>query len=237
MKYLLMGALPMSGNLPVATSKAIEMTRVIEPLTAGQPRVVRQWHLLHRSLLVFSLCALISGGLLYYGYTHTNQAEKAYQNERMQLEKHRRDYQAATQARQLYQAYIGQFRQFVARGYIGEEQRLLWVEAIRAINRQLQLPVLKYTMSPSRVFALADSTPPLPPQFTMHESTIKLELGLLHAGDLNAFLAALKQRAKGLFEVRECYLTLAFGAVHFDTEKANVNAVCQLSWYTLSINN
>lgn len=172
---------------------------------------------------------------MYYSSAHFNQVNDTYNSERRKFEKLARDSRAAARERQTYRDYIDQFERYSKLGYIGPERRLSWIETLQDVNRVLKLPVLKYAISPRQPLELKNTGFDLDEKVTVYESVMQLHLGLLHGGDLFVFLSELKKRASGLFEVRSCDLILASSELHFDTEKPNINASCQLAWYTIGI--
>ncbi len=193
------------------------------------------WDLLRQHLLLFIVCAGIAGSLAYYSTVQFNEVNKMYNKQLTRFGKLARDYRIAIKEEQLYRAYVDQFEQFTKKGYIGEEHRLVWIETLQNINRTLKLPVLKYNIKPRQPIELQNVDFSLNDKITVYESVMQLDLGLLHGGDLYVFLSELKKRARGLFEVRGCDLKLASTELRFDTTHPNVNALCQLAWYTIGV--
>ena len=68
-----------------------------------------------------------------------------------------RDYRTATQQEAVYRAHVDQYEQFTENGYIGQERRLSWIEALQDVNRELKLPVLKYDIRPRQAFELRNT--------------------------------------------------------------------------------
>ena len=186
-------------------------------------------------LSVFIVFAGLAGALVYYSSARFDQVNDTYHSERRKFNQLTRDYRTAIQEEAVYRAHVDQFEQFTENGYIGEERRLSWIEALQAVNRELKLPVLKYDIRPRQATELRDTDFVLNDKLTLYESVMQLNLGLLHGGDLFVLLSELKKRASGLFEVRGCDLRLASAELQFDAQHPNVNALCELAWYTIGV--
>ena len=193
------------------------------------------WDLLSKRLILLVVCVAISVVLIVFSSLRYSAVTSAYENERRQFNKYARDYQSAIQEEKLYKAYVERFEQFEQKGYIGKEQRLMWIEVIQDINRTLKLPVLKYNIRARDSFELVNSGIAVDPNVALYESVMTLDLGLLHTGDLYVFFSELEKRAKGLFEIRGCDLQRVTGPLRSNARQANVNAKCLLSWYTVQV--
>lgn len=115
-----------------------------------------------------------------------------------------------------------------ARGVIGEEQRLEWVELLKDIRDQRRLLDLKYEIAPQRSL---DADPGK--GYAFFSSTMKLQVKLLHEEDLTRLLSDLRQRAKALIQVRKCAVTRLPRGVSEDGIPAQLQAECQIDWITL----
>lgn len=173
--------------------------------------------------------------MAYYSSARFDQVYDTYNSERRNFNQLTRDYRTAIQRERVYREHVDQFDLFSKNGYIGEEHRLSWIEALQDVNRELKLPVLKYDIKPRQAFELRDTEFVPNDKITVYESVMQLNLGLLHAGDLFVFLSELKKRASGLFEVRSCDLQRASSELLFSAQNPNVNALCQLAWYTIGV--
>lgn len=116
------------------------------------------------------------------------------------------------------------FNQLQARGLIGEEQRLDWIELLKSIHEQRRLIDLEYEIAPQRSL---DANPGSDLDF--YASSMKLHLKLLHEEDLTRLLADLRNQAKALLQIRSCKVDrLANGS-----GQANLSADCEIDWITL----
>lgn len=121
------------------------------------------------------------------------------------------------------------FVELRARGLIGEEKRLEWVDAIRQAQEQRQLPPLSYEIEPQQSVRL-ESALDLG-DYQLQGSRMRLHMDLLHEMDLFNFFDDLRQRS--FFAVQDCSikrLGVAAGTVGAPT----LGADCTLNWITLA---
>ncbi|MCL4801341.1 MAG: hypothetical protein KJ025_17240 [Burkholderiales bacterium] len=94
------------------------------------------------------------------------------------------------------------YRRLLASGVIGDEQRLDWVETIGQIKTDRKLFDIKYQIEPQRTLDLPGLTPSGEVEFRV--SPLRVEMQLLHEGDLLAFLDDLRRNLKSHVMVRSC---------------------------------
>jgi hypothetical protein len=125
-------------------------------------------------------------------------------------------------------AYADRYARLAAAGAIGSEQRLGWAATLRDLASGLGLPYLRFSTGPQVTIA-ADQLPT--DAATTRSSTMEIQAGLVHEGDLLRLLAGLRA-APGLFSVQACRLERS-GTVAPEPGKANLAGVCQLQWLSV----
>jgi hypothetical protein len=114
------------------------------------------------------------------------------------------------------------------RGVVGDEQRLEWVELLKAIREQRQLIDFQYEIAPQRPLdATAGSG------LSYFVSTMKIQLKLLHEEDLTRFLDDLRLQAKALIQVKSCNVSRLPRSSSGQGTPALLQADCQIDWVTL----
>lgn len=121
----------------------------------------------------------------------------------------------------------GTFQTIAARGIIGPEQRLEWVELIGDIRRQRQLIDPEYEFQPQ-----APLGSPIG-DFQFVGSPMAVRLPLLHEGDLIGFLDDLHARAPALVQPRECSIERQQAQATRGGPPINLVATCELQWITI----
>ncbi len=115
-----------------------------------------------------------------------------------------------------------------ARGVIGNERRLEWIELLKDIRDKRQLIELQYEIAAQR---------PLDPNpigdYAFFVSTMKVQLKLLHEEDLTRLLDDLRQQAKALIQVRQCSITRLPREAAERGTAALLQAECLIDWITL----
>lgn len=115
-----------------------------------------------------------------------------------------------------------------ARGIIGEEQRLDWVEEIRDIREKRKMLDLQYEFAPQQSL---DKTAVA--GYNFYTSTMRVRMKLLHEGDLLNFINDLRVRAKAFIKVKVCNVVRIDRGTNI-TDVATLNAECQIDWITIA---
>lgn len=133
----------------------------------------------------------------------------------------------ARQQQQLVAGHLAAYRTLAARGFVGPETRLAWIEAVQLANRDAGLYGLEYRLAPRQ----PERARGLPLGYT----AMTLTLPLLVETDLPRFLTAVRARAPGLVRVRGCRLTRLSDAPFQAVNQPLLQAECELRWYTLAL--
>ncbi|CAB1369914.1 hypothetical protein [Denitratisoma oestradiolicum] len=125
---------------------------------------------------------------------------------------------------------IARFQQLSARGILGRERPLDWVEELRALSQEHSLIGLEYELGPPH--ALPDDAFPAS-GYQALSSPMKLRIRPRHEGELLDFLDALRDQASALLRVRRCVLERSRAPTPDQTPPATLEANCELEWITL----
>ena len=118
---------------------------------------------------------------------------------------------------------FARYQNIEARGYIGGERRLDWVEQIRKIKTNRKLLDIQYELEPQKVLESNSSG------YDFMVSTMKLQMQLLHEEDLLNFLADLRDSIRAYTSVKSCDVVrrTILGS------PAQLTADCTIDWITL----
>lgn len=97
---------------------------------------------------------------------------------------------------------IDEYRRLLHRGLIGPEKRLDWVDALLIVQEENKLSDLQYSIDPQKPFDYPGVTQSAGVETL--SSPMKLELNMLHEGDLFRVLAGLRQRLPPYMAVNDC---------------------------------
>ncbi|MDR0578454.1 MAG: hypothetical protein LBI87_13220 [Candidatus Accumulibacter sp.] len=123
-------------------------------------------------------------------------------------------------------ALFGQLR---ARGALGDERRLEWVELLQEIRDRHRLIEMRYEFAPRRAI---DRDGARAEKLGLYASAMKLQARLLHEEDLTRLLGDLRRQAPALIQVRRCDLARLPGAGDALRE-GTLRADCLIDWITL----
>lgn len=120
------------------------------------------------------------------------------------------------------------FHRISAQGIIGEEQRLEWIELLKAVREKRKLIDLRYELEPQRPLDGAAGS-----GFSFFVSPMRVHLELLHEEDLTRFLDDLRGQAKALIQPRNCLLSRQASDHSSAMAATHLFAECRIDWITL----
>jgi hypothetical protein len=180
-------------------------------------------------ILLLLVAASVSAAGVFWSHRQDTEARAALQHEQTALNAARaREQQGQREARLIAQ-HLDAYQAMVARGFVGEESRLAWIEAVHLANQDARLYGLTYSLSP-RAAAPARLAGGLP----LKQSRMVLKMPLLVETDLPRFLDALHARAPGLFRVSRCRLARTTDAPPQPVNRPELDAECELLWFTVT---
>jgi hypothetical protein len=99
-------------------------------------------------------------------------------------------------------ANLQQYQALAARGILGEEKRLDWIDTITAIKNERRLFNIGYSIEPQKELDYPGFAPGGGVKFEF--SRVKIEMQLLHEEDLLNFIDDLAKRGRSYLAVRSC---------------------------------
>ncbi len=182
------------------------------------------------------IMAALGGGAAWSALQLQKSSEKTFKDATAARGDIRSKLARAREEQAELQDKIARFQALKARGYIGPEQRLDWVETIARIKAARRIFKLEYDFIPQRpVDAAILPGGASAGGFEIMASQMRLQLQLLHEGELLALLADLRNSVQALIQVRSCTLDrVATGGAPADRgNPAHLKAECTLEWITL----
>lgn len=184
---------------------------------------------LKTSILLLLAAVSLSAAGIFWSSMHNTEARTELQRQQAMLDAAReRQEQSRTDARLIAQ-HLDAYRALIARGFVGEENRLAWIEAVHLANRDARLYGLTYTLSP-RTAAPPDLAGGLP----LKQTRMAVKMPLLVETDLPRFLDALRLRAPGLFRAGQCRLSRLADTPPQAVNRPELDVECELLWYTVA---
>jgi len=118
------------------------------------------------------------------------------------------------------------FQRLRQSGIAGPERRLEWIELLRDLQYRLRIPGLNYE------FGARQPLYPGGGDTVYFASPMRMQLRLVHEGDLLRILANLQSEAKALVLIRQCTLA-PLGESGPANDLAQLSAECDLRWVTI----
>lgn len=189
--------------------------------------------LIRSRVIALSCVVLLSGAIvapsLYYLV--------AIRNEKREMEMELRSTRSNIARLQgdvvLIQTYQRDYELMERRGFLEDENRLLWIEQLETTAARLDLPDLRYQIDAQR--QLSNAPYSIPANIRLHESTLNFESSLLHEGDLVDLFSGLNQLKAGVFALDHCKLLRAKSGV-IASLAANFVGRCHILLYTAEDN-
>jgi hypothetical protein len=186
-----------------------------------------------RNPLLLLLVVLAAGAAaIYYSDRLKAVARQQLVQQQNQMKDARTRLQRSGEEKDIIFRYLDSYRQLERTGFIGEEQRINWLDGLRLANQQADLFGVDYQIGTQRPYPYAADFNP--GQLVLNQSIMRLQFRLLHEEDLIRFLAALGRQGGGIFTVDQCSLKRADtrGVIRY---QPNVMAECDLSWITVGV--
>jgi hypothetical protein len=177
------------------------------------------------------LAVMIVGLLVTYADQYRAENELALQTQQNLLNQARQKFQSSGIEKETIIQYLPIYNKLLASGFVGEERRIEWIEALRQIHAQHKLFSIDYSIGLQESYN--PSFLPNLGNFKLKRSVMNLKLDMLHEGDLLALLDGLHEQTTP-FIVRECEIKRPVGAiVNAKNMVPNMQANCEIDWLTL----
>jgi hypothetical protein len=183
------------------------------------------------SLLVL---ALIGAGAVHLAATQAARADADIRQARAQRQEIQSRLARASDEEAEIREKIGLYHAIEARGLIGLERRLDWVERIAQIRTARRLIDIQYELSPQKPVE-----PAVMPggafggSYEFMSSTMRLQMQLLHEDDLLGFISDLAGSVQAQLHVRNCRIERIAKTGQERGPSPQLRADCTIDWITL----
>lgn len=184
---------------------------------------------LRNPVIVLILALALGAGFIYYLDQSLSAAKRELAGQQNQLREARTRLQRSGDEKQIIVRYLSNYQYLQRLGFVGDEQRINWLEGLRLSNQQTQLFGVDYQIGAQQPYPYASELEP--GQLTLQQSLMKISFRLLHEGDLLRFLGTLAKQGVGVFSVNQCVMQRidTGGSIRF---QPNLRADCELAWIT-----
>ena len=122
------------------------------------------------------------------------------------------------------------YRRLQSLHILGEEQRLEWADSMTRIRTTRELLDLRYLVDRQRQIA---SFPGKPAGVDFFASTMKVDIALLHEGDLLVFLRELRDSGNAYYSVKRCAISRTGQAPTGTSIVPRLRAECEIDLITI----
>jgi len=122
------------------------------------------------------------------------------------------------------------YRRLKSLHILGEEQRLEWADAMTRIRNARELLDLRYSVGRQQTIA---SVPGKPANVDFYASTMKVDIALLHEGDLLGFLRDLRESGNAFYSVKRCAIRRTGIAATGTSIVPRLRAECDIDLITI----
>lgn len=181
---------------------------------------------------VLLIVGIAGAGAVSWTRAQIKQAERTLATQEAQLKEARSRFQRSGEERDLIVRFLPAFEELRKHGLIGPEERINWLEALRTANHQAQMFGAEYQISTQQSYPYAQELNAT--RLGMAQSLMKLNLRLVHEGELMRFFELLEQQNVGAFDINQCVLQRVNNGTELGAAQPNVRAECELAWITMN---
>lgn len=187
---------------------------------------------LRNPLLVLLAVLLVAAVAIYTTEQLTVSAQRQLRQQQNQLKEARTRLQKSGDEKDIIVRHLDGFRQLQRTGFVGEEQRINWLDSLRLTNQQADLFGVDYQIGVQKPYQYAAAFGP--GQIDLNQSVMRLRFRLLHEEDMMRFFNILARQSAGIFTIDQCSMRRidTGGVIRY---QPNVTAECELSWITARV--
>lgn len=190
------------------------------------------WRALRGSIVLVVFAVAISVAAAGNAVRFHAEALRGYDRQKGRLEATRFRFRTIDEQKRLIETWLPAFRSLQAAGVIGEERRLEWIEALRAVAARVGLPSLRYRIEPRTAYETGAGLPT--GDYRAFSTVVRIEAGLSHEGDLERLVRDLANEGAGLFRIERCDVRRTGPEFVMRSGATNLTATCDLRWITLA---
>lgn len=190
----------------------------------------QDWAKLRFPLIFLGLALILVTLFVAYVDNRKTEALQARDIQQGKLNQARQRFQTSGIEKETIIKYLPMYQELIDDGFIGEERRIEWVDSLRNIHQENKLFGINYSIATQEEYKPAFALNVGP--FSLHRSVMKLELAMLHEGDLLTLVRALDEDQTTPFILRDCEITRTGSAIS-SSLTPNMRANCELDWLTI----
>ena len=182
-------------------------------------------------LIVLVMTVIAALGVVVASGGFLENAKGTLSQREAQLREARLRIQNAGEEKEMIGRYLGRYQQLAQAGFVGDEQRINWLDSLRVANEEARIFGVEYDIGTQKpyVYAFEFNAAPL----LLQESVMQLKFRLLHEEDLPRFFTALARYGGRYFTIDQCTMRRMRPGELDRSVQANLTAECEVRWLTI----
>ena len=189
------------------------------------------WSVIKVHTFTFIIILLVSLGMVIGSWSFKEDMLSEYKRNKLRFTSVSQKYLAVDEDEKIIRKYYPEFIDLYKNGVVGREHRLNWIETLRESSERIKLPGLRYTISSQQKYSPGFNVSL--GKFLLYSSTMKLNISMLHEGDLSHLIKDMNEHAEGMFTITECEFTRSNKTLIEHRDATNINAECELQWLNI----
>lgn len=191
------------------------------------------FHALRYPLAALTVACLAGAALVFLTHQAVKAGEARQAKQEAVLREARERLYRSGEEKEKILRYRPAFAELERRGFVGEEQRINWVDALRAASLRLKMFGVSYQIDAQQPHGGLEGLDT--GAYRLRQSLMKVSMGLLHEEDLMRFIDTMAEQQAGVFILRECGLKRkAVAKVETAGVMPHLEAECSLAWLSLA---
>lgn len=193
-----------------------------------QPSALR---LLRLPIFVFVLVGLVAAAVLFASHWLKQARQGELDDLRRSVSLVREQFDQARRQVREQAEYATSFDTLVASGVTAGEDRLEWVEQVRAFQQRRGLARVDYELEPRRELSAPDAYQL--GNYMLSGTRVDVSAQLLHEGDVLALIQLFRVRYQGMVVPQECTLERVSSVALDEPLHPRIGLDCRLVWLSL----
>jgi len=189
------------------------------------------WSVIKFHTIIFIGVLMVSLALIFGSLSFKDDMFGKYKNNKAMFSSISQKYLSIDEDEKIIREYYPEFIALYRKGIIGREHRLNWIETLRASSERVKVPGLTYDISPQEEYSPEFSANL--GRFALYSSTMKLNISMLHEGDLSRLIKDMNEHAEGLFTITKCRFIRTSKKIIEKRDAKNITADCELQWINI----
>jgi len=191
-----------------------------------------EWALLRGTLIWAVACFSLGVTALVISYEYKVSKKEAEERQELQLRSLSSKLQKTIKDEKIYQKYLPRLERQIDKGYVGDLNRVVWVDILHEVTAKLKLPDIQYDISEQSNYVHNGRVIP-EGDFQIVSNLMQITTNLFHEDDLFGLLDLLREKSNSFYQVDQCSIRQSRPKAISEIGDPNLNVHCELVWIAL----